>query len=153
MTYKVTRTVGRTTTRSFNVTHVVGRATSNRSFRVTHIVGRATSPPVAGGTFKLTRVVGRARVSSAPTGSLVEPFQAVQLPDGVWSQISGPAVFINSVNQFIAPAVPDGADLLFQAGSSSTTFHVNPHTVFRIKSSAMDPLFASTHPEQRPVVT
>jgi hypothetical protein len=150
VTYKVTRVVGRATNRSFRLTHVVGRATSGRSFRVTKVVGRATIPPVAGGTFKVTHVVGRARVGTAPSGANLEPFQLVQLPDGAWVQTLGPAVFVNSAGQFVAPAIVDGVDLQFQSGASMTLYHVNPHTVFRLKSTALDPLYVSPHPDARP---
>jgi hypothetical protein len=155
VSYRVTRVVGRTTDRSFRITYVAGRTTSSssRSFRITYVAGRAVLVSTAGGTFKLTRVVGRARAAIAPTGSVVEPFQLVQLPDGVWSQVSGPTVVLNAINQFIAPGVPNGADLLFQAEGSSATFHVNPHTAFRPKAATLDPLYVSPHPEPRPTVS
>lgn len=153
MSYRVTRVRGRATTRSFRVTKVVGRATSNRGFKVTRVVGRATVPSVGGGTFKVTRVVGRAGLTAAPSGSTLEPFQTVQLPDGVWTQIAGPIVFVNSIGQFIAPATANGVDLSFQSSASTVPYHVNPHTVYRLKSNALDPLYASPHPVARPIVT
>jgi hypothetical protein len=153
MSYQVTRAVGRATNRTFVVTHVVGRATSDRSYRVTRVVGRATGMGGSTGTWKVTRAVGRAQAGSVPSGPLAEPFDLVALGDGVWVQTGGPAVTLTASGVFVAPALPNGADLTFQSGPISASIHINPHTVFGTKSTFPDPLYVSPRSEPRPTVT
>lgn len=153
MTYRVSRAVAHTSTRSFILTHAVGRATSARGYRVTHVVGRAAGLGPSSGTWKVTRVRGRARVGAAPSGPVAEPFDVVQLADGAWVQTGGPPVVISPGGAFVAPALPGGTDLTFQFETLSVTIHVNPHTVFGTKATFPDPLYVSPHPEPLPAAT